>query len=735
MSFAATGFGAESVEVRKDEAGVVTLRNTVVSVSVDPKQGGAVTAMRYLPAISFPLIEDKGAGVAGSGRFFTGLVLVDAKATSLSTRAGKIEVAEGNNAARLAISVDLSDLVPGLSLRRELSLGADESGFRLKETYTNGGAAAVKLRVGSESYQQPEPWRKTLRTWAGDAGRHYWQFTPYHAGREKSWTTNSSSLFWRAVGQYAVGFGYYVKAPETPVEMSTSFPKETGNPAEMRWLSGEIELPAGKSVTVESAVLIDEGGRGDESYPASDRVIVRGDLRRAGHVGEPMIGFGSVVSPVSRKVKMVLFQRHRDWKTGFEKEAEKIAEYDLDLHAGKWQFCKVEPTPGKKGLFYLEIEVLDEAGKRLASGTAPRSLIDGQDATGEFGGVWKRWSRKLPEVTANGSWEEIGRHLASTGKFPRPRKPSPRGAEDLKFYEECFPYYAKMLQGAAPILKTTPENLALAEAPDSQAGSACMGVLLDGPDGPINAYSKERSGSSVRGMGYLKIVPDEGYPLHMYTLGGWWFGYGVNSEGLCTSGATINCDDATDKAGQRKTAEWGAAGKRVAPIGTVMMLATCKDVEEAIAFIENPEAPFSFTGNMLLVDRQGNAAVLESVGILHNIRRYDGKGVFSGTNYSHARPDGLFAPGSNWGWHANGLFREKFVGDIMDSLNGQVSLKDAFWIMETHFLPGGMCQHGFENPAGLVSTCSCIAVSRTSELFITNGPPCTVHYERYRLPE
>jgi hypothetical protein len=72
-----------------------------------------------------------------------------------------------------------------------------------------------------------------------------------------------------------------------------------------------------------------------------------------------MIGFGSVVSPVARKVKMVLSQRHRDWKTGYEKESEKIAEHDLDLRPGKWQFCKVEPVPKKEGLFYLEIEILD----------------------------------------------------------------------------------------------------------------------------------------------------------------------------------------------------------------------------------------------------------------------------------------------------------------------------------------------------------------------------------------
>jgi len=502
----------------------------------------------------------------------------------------------------------------------------------------------------------------------------------------------------------------------------------------MRWLSGEIDLAPGKPVAVESCVLIDEGGRGNESYPSADRVVVCGDLRAGGESGEPMIGFGSVVSAVARKVKMVVSQRHRLWDEGFEKESEKLAEFDLDLQPGKWQFRVVEPAPRKKGLFYLEIDVLDSEGRKLASGAAERSLIDGEGSTGEFGGVWQRYTRQLPEVLLSGTWEEIGGQLAASGQLKAPRKPDAKPAEAMQFYGEHFPYYARMLRGAAARLGVPVESMAAAQGPaPGERTVACMGVLLNGPDGPINAFSKERSGGSVSGLGYLRVLPTEGYAFHMYTLGGWSFGYGINSEGLCTSGATINCDKATEDAGVQKLNAWVAAGKRVAPIGTLMMLATCKDVDEALRFIESPVAPLSFTGNMLLVDRKGNAAVLESASILHSIRRYEGKGVFSATNYSHEIENGLFKPGPNFGWHANGLLRERFIGEVLESLKQQVSLKDAFWIMETHFLPGGMCQHGFENVGGLVSSCSYLAVARTGDLYICNGPPCTVRYMRYTL--
>src|SRR5439155_14394398 len=112
----------------------------------------------------------------------------------------------------------------------------------------------------------------------------------------------------------------------------------------------------------------------------------------------------------------------------------------------------------------------------------------------------------------------------------------------------------------------------------------------------------ERGSPSLNGLGYVKVIPNKGYPYHMYTLNHWSFGYGINSEGLCTSGASINCDDRTEAAGAKATREWKQSGRTVAPLGTHLMLAMCRNVGEAIAFIENPAAPFEFHGNMLVMD-------------------------------------------------------------------------------------------------------------------------------------
>ena len=241
----------------------------------------------------------------------------------------------------------------------------------------------------------------------------------------------------------------------------------------------------------------------------------------------------------------------------------------------------------------------------------------------------------------------------------------------------------------------------------------------------------------------MKMLPATGYKFHMYTLGGWSFGYGINEKGLCTGGATINCDAATDRAGKALTKQWLAEGKVAAPLGVLMMLTSCATVDEAVRFIDNPDAPFSFTGNMLIVDRNGDAAVLQSVGIKHSIRRYQGPKdrldvgapVFAATNYAHPNKAGEFKPGSNWCWYANALLREWRVGRFIKELNGQVALKDCFWLMRTQNQPGGVAQSGFDNVGHLNTTCSYIAHPRTADLYLTNGHPLRTHYHHYRLFE
>lgn len=723
------------------EAEAVVLENAFVRVTVDPPRGGGVTALRYKKAVTLPYIAERGAGVAGTGCLFTGLIEHEGRLHDLASVAFQGVSSSGPDGETvLKLTAPLPAVSAGLSLERTLRLGREESGFRLTETLRNDGPGAreVTLRVGGRSHQQAESWRLALRCWLGDGQRGLWHFTPYNAGETVPFEATAPELFWRMIGQYGVGVLYQVRAPRAPVELRHALPKEIGNPADFQWLASLVTLAPGAKLTWESAALVDEGGREGSRFPdmaVTDRLIVTADVRAAGRVGETLPACGTVVSAVPRRIRMVVTQSARkgDQETG----RKVLREAELALEPGKARTLSYDVTAETAGVCMVAVEILDEQRRVLAS-TRARTVIDGAVGQDELGRVWERFTSRLPEVVCRGTWEEIGAQLARSSK-PGPLKAKAvadgRSGERLAFYEREFPLYARLLKGAAAALEVGPEKLVQIESPPPEAAksAACMGVFLNGPDGPINAYSKERGNNSLSGLGYVKVIPDVGYPYHMYTLGDWSFGYGVNAAGLCTSGATINCDKETEQRGEQTTAAWLKAGRPLAPLGVHMMLATCKDVAEAVAFIENPRAPFSFTGNMLLVDRAGNAAILESVGIFHQIRRRQAEAVFATGNYAHVRSDGLFQCGDNWGWAANTMLREQALAEVLAAHKGQIPLAEAVRLMESHTLPGNMCQHVFENPGQLYSSCSCIAVALTGELFISNGPPCQVQTVRYTL--
>ena len=77
---------------------------------------------------------------------------------------------------------------------------------------------------------------------------------------------------------------------------------------------------------------------------------------------------------------------------------------------------------------------------------------------------------------------------------------------DLSFYRKRFPYYTDLIAGIAKVAGAEPDRLAL-ENRAAQDKTACMDLAFYGPDGPINAFSKERSRTSFKGLGYLKVIP------------------------------------------------------------------------------------------------------------------------------------------------------------------------------------------------------------------------------------
>ena len=689
------------------------LENEYVRVAVDPLHGGAVTSMLYKKAVNFGFIADKGAGIAGTGALFAPIVESSGKtANNLAMQVRR------TNSLDVTLSTPLSQLAVGLSLERRIRMGERQSSFSLEDVIRNDSVRDVSIRFGANSYQQAEPWRLTDRSWIGDESTNIARHMPSQGVAPAQLETAGRPFFWRQIEQYGAGFLCRVQSPKSAGDLSADVLADKGNPVQVTWKSRETIVPAHGSVAVYSVVAIDEGGGAPDQSNALAPVLVRSDMAAAGRSGQPFNAFATVVSPQQRRVRVTV---------STDRE---IAHADLALTPGKLARVPVVFTPTAKGSLTMRVAVT-ENGKEIASAIS-QALIDG-DPSNE---TWKTYVGKMPEEYYHGSWQEIGEqvaqnsnHIGAPTSIQINTRKDPSSQTDLPFYRERFPYYSDLVAGVAKVKGVSASQLALVNRATTDK-TACMDVAIYGPDGPINAFSKERSGTSFRGLGYLKVIPTTGYPFHIY------MNVGINSEGLSTSGATLNEDEHTRAVDYKALEDWKKSGKHVMPpsVSMWMLLSMCRNVDEALAMILNPEAPMESTGNMLLLDRAGNAARVETVGIDHQVFRSNGteRGFFVAGNYPHERADGIFKIGPRPGWAANTMLRERFLQEFAGSRQGHLSFQDVVTLMQAHEA-GGMCQHLYDNPGQLYTSCSFIAVTRTSELWLSQGPPCQVQYVRHTL--
>lgn len=738
--------------VRADEV----LENEHIRVLVAPAQAGSVVLVHQKHADTFPYYGERGViggglgmGVAGAGSLFMPNVRIAGAPVDLASaplQPSRTTAADGEQV------LTLSGAVPGvtdLTLEREIRMARDESGFRITDRFTNGGADDIELSLGGESKAAFQDFMATVLTGFGDAST-YTSGKGTMSDKELSQTAElpSSPVYWRMVSQWGVGLLYQVRGPQGAIAVTHDRLLRTNGGVGFKWAAAPISLPAGGSVEVEQAVLIDTGAReasvaNTASLVSADRVVVTPDLRAAGRSGDTLPGAATVVSATPRRVKLVVMRSGRAFAGGESEPRIVVEQADITLVPGQAVIRPLWLKASKPGLLRLDFEVRGESGQLLAAAHS-EAVIDGAKQPGRWADAWNAYDQRMPEQVYRGTWREIGAQLAQAGKIRAPKTPNPRSAATVELYRRKFPFYADLLEGAASVLKLSPEQLASSGAPAAAVEAACMDVFFNGPDGPINAFSKERHDAKMNGLGYIKMLPTEGYSYHMYYMppGTWEHGYGVNSAGLSTSGATRNADKATEAEGEQHTKEWKESGRPVAPIPMHMLLSRCRTVDEALAMIDDPEAPIWLDGNVLIVDRDGNAARVESAGLLRQVHRY-GKSApsahdpkdayFVAGNYTHDAPDGRFKAGG-WSYTTNTMLREQFLCKVAPGRMGQLSLQDVMGLMETH-AAGGMCQHIYENRARLYTSASFLAVSRTGDLWLSQGPPCQVQYVRYTLDD
>ena len=309
------------------------------------------------------------------------------------------------------------------------------------------------------------------------------------------------------IGQYGVGFLYVGEVPQAAVSVQQHLPPTQGCPAALEWMTDELTLPPGGSVSFGGEVLIDEGGRQSNDprrLVSAGRRIVTVDVRAAAESGRKVPGAVTLVAAEPTRAKVLV--RQFRLAAGRRAGGKVLAEFSANLKPGRGSFHHVDVLPDAKGLLHVEAVMSDQAGRKLAAAQA-RTLVDGEGSTGELGRTWRTYRRKLPARKAvyKGPWKKVGA-LRAPHFRPLPAADD-HARRQLAFLRERYPWQAEMLAGAAEVLKVDPARLAYSEPAAAPEAAACMDVFFNGPDGPINAFSKERSGINYAGLEYVKVIP------------------------------------------------------------------------------------------------------------------------------------------------------------------------------------------------------------------------------------
>src|SRR5262245_59857166 len=121
---------------------VQVLENDHIRIVMDPGRGGTVQQLSLKGAATSPVLAEHGAGLAAEGTLLAGRVRVGTRDVEVGQTAVPVRHAltRTGDEAVLDLTVDLSSVVPSLTLERRFRLAKHEAGFRLTETLRYAGS-------------------------------------------------------------------------------------------------------------------------------------------------------------------------------------------------------------------------------------------------------------------------------------------------------------------------------------------------------------------------------------------------------------------------------------------------------------------------------------------------------------------------------------------------------------------------------------------------------------------
>jgi predicted choloylglycine hydrolase len=284
--------------------------------------------------------------------------------------------------------------------------------------------------------------------------------------------------------------------------------------------------------------------------------------------------------------------------------------------------------------------------------------------------------------------------------------------------EKFFPDFAQEMKATAEGAKMSYDHIVflnLYEEMHCMPLNCSQIAFIKSDMGPI--YGKSEDADYLdRNYGVTIIRPNKGHSF--IEMGGIdWIvsaGGGINDTGLCIGQSTVVCSDINPDGVPRLTL-------------LRAVLQNCSNVKEAIEFLRSYK--INLIGmNYLLVDSEGEAAVVEKSPFKQRERYPEDNAVYCTNLFLHKEMEKLIKPGFYSFIETNAKDRYSRLKDFADLNTKAQNMGEGFKnILRSHG-KGGICQHGSFNTAS-----SFVMIPKKKEMWITDGPPCKNEFIVYKL--
>jgi len=318
----------------------------------------------------------------------------------------------------------------------------------------------------------------------------------------------------------------------------------------------------------------------------------------------------------------------------------------------------------------------------------------------------KRWvDGRLPEVTKNN----------------RPETLQTATQAMLDVLRHDFPFVVEEMRGMADATGVPFQDMAIVQLgagfPLWRDEAGCSNVVFRKSDhGPILGKTLDASVAGAETSTVRIIRPSSGRTLVCESrINGLATESGINDKGLAVGVSSVHF----------KTANKKGVLRNLTPR---LILQECSDVEEAIRFVARyPVIRSGF--QFALVDRAGNAALIERSPTKQNVVRTEGVALFC-TNHCATPAMRQLELSRGAVGDRNSDERYANLQGITSAPDFRPTLENLKAIIRNHRVPGGICQHG---ELEMHTRRAYICRPAEGKFMVAAGPACSNEFQEFSL--